>query len=128
MNNYEEYFYKELDDISGFRHEDIKNLDRYPVETAELVLKKLLGFACQAQNEANIVLGRKKIMEIDESWLRCHVTGCAENGLDLSDEWEYRRFVELILLAVPDLKESVLALGENSDNPEIRETADDFRE
>lgn len=43
-------------------------------------------------------------------------------------QMEYRRFLELIVYAVPDLKESVLALGENSENAEIRETAKDYRD
>lgn len=128
IDGYEENINNKLDEISGFRHEDINNLDRYPAETADLVLQMLLGFACQAQNDANIVLGRKKIMEINENWLRLHVIECAESSLDLSDEWEYRRFVELIVLALPDLKKSVLAMGENSDNVEIREIVDDYRD
>lgn len=128
MGIYEERLYRKLDEINGFQHEKIRYLDRYPVETAELVLKELLRCACQAQNEANIILGRTKISEVNEDWLQIHIVECAEKYLDLSDEWEYRRFLELIVHAVPDLKESVLALGENSENAEIRETAKDYRD
>lgn len=127
MNRYEEQLYKELDDINGFRHGDIKNLDRYPAKTADMVLKTLLEWACQPQNDTAIELGRKKILEINGNWLRLHMIRCAESCLDLSDEWEYRRFVELVVLAAPDLKAPVLALGENSENAEIRETVDDYR-
>ncbi len=128
MNVYEEHLCRKLNKLPGFRYDDIKELDKYPEETAASVLKTLLLLACQAQNEANIILGRNKILELNYSWLKLHIIETAERCLDLSDEWEYRRFLELIILAVPDLKESVLALGENSENSEIRQAAEDFRD
>lgn len=128
MNMYEEQLCRKLNKLPGFRYEDIKELDKYPEVTAAWVLKILLQLACQAQNEANIILGRNKILEINYSWLKLHIMETAGECLDLSDEWEYRRFLELIILAVPDLKESVLALGENSQNGEVRQAAEDFRD
>lgn len=128
MDKYEEYLCHKLNQIDGFHYENIKRLEKCPAETADLVLKTLIEWACQSQNEANIMLGRKKILEINGGWLRLHIVECARNCLDLSDEWEYRRFLELIVLAAPELKASALALGEDSENSEIREAADDFRD
>ena len=31
--------------------------------------------------------------------------------IDCSDEWEYRRLVELVVLVLPELKQEVLKLG-----------------
>lgn len=47
-------------------------------------------------------------------------------NIDYSDEWEYRRLVELVMLCVPELKECVLAKGENSENAEVREVVEDY--
>ncbi len=128
MNRYEEFLNRELDKIQGFRHDDRKNLEKYPAETVKAVLNILLEWACQAQNFANIELGRKGISEISSRLLKTYLLECAESCLDLSDEWEYRRFLEVVELASPDLMEAALALGEKSENAEVRETAAEFRD
>ena len=44
-----------------------------------------------------------------------------------SDEWEYRRLVELVVLVLPELKQEVLKLGAQSENEEMREVVEDFQ-
>jgi len=50
----------------------------------------------------------------------------AKDAIDLSDEWEYRRFVELVVAAVSELKEKALEIGMKSCNVDIREAAFDY--
>ena len=79
-----------------------------------------------AQNYVPIELGRKKIDEINKKWLCDNLIRVSRKCIDFSNEWEYRRLVELVVEAVPKLKGELLKLGENSENLEIREVVEDF--
>lgn len=88
----------------------------------------LVQNACLGQNCAPIEIGRKKIEEIsNRQWLIKHFMEAADENIDYSDDWEYRRLVELVVLHVPELKENVLAKGADSENDEIREVVEDYR-
>jgi hypothetical protein len=51
----------------------------------------------------------------------------AADSLPLGDEWEYRRLLELYQQLDPGLQHRLVEGGLGSDNPEIREAAEDFR-
>ena len=126
IDPFEEMLISELNKISGFNYEDISKLDKLPLETSLEVLKVLVGFACESQNTALIMLGRTNICKIDKSWLAKHLIEVAKSCLDLNDEWEYRRLFELVLEAVPELKQEVADIGFNSANDDINEAAADL--
>lgn len=128
MNQYECRLLKDLEKCSGFNYHDVKLVDKYPIKVSLQVLKVLLEWACQPQNIAAIELGRKKIAEIDGLWLQQHLLEVATQCVDFSDEWEYRRFVELVVIVTPNLKNRVLMIGMHSDNEEIREVVEDFKD
>lgn len=114
---------KTLDSI----YDDISHLDKYPLSVSKKVLGILIQNACVGQNCGPIELGRKKIGEINNrDWLIKYFMEVADENIDYSDEWEYRRLVELVMLCVPELKECVLAKGENSENAEVREVVEDY--
>ena len=46
--------------------------------------------------------------------------------LDLDDEWEYRRLVELLLEIAPQFVERYLEIGRSSNVADVREAAEDF--
>lgn len=126
IDPFEEMLISELNKISGFNYEDISKLDKLPLETSLEVLKVLVGFACESQNTALIILGRTNICKIDKSWLAKHLIEVAKSCLDLNDEWEYRRLFELVLEAVPELKQEVADIGFNSADDDIKEAAADL--
>ena len=126
IDPFEEMLISELNKISGFNYEDISKLDKLPLETSLEVLKVLVGFACESQNTALIMLGRTNICKIDKSWLAKHLIEVAKSCLDLNDEWEYRRLFELVLEAVPELKQEVADIGFNSADDDIKEAAADY--
>ena len=123
---FEEMLISELNKINGFNYEDISKLDKSQLETSLEVLKVLVGFACESQNTALIILGRANICKIDKQWLAKHLIEAAKSCLDLNDEWEYRRLFELVLEAVPELKQEVADIGLNSADDDIKEAAADY--
>lgn len=127
-NRYEEWLIKELQKIDNFPYEDIELLDKYPLEVSKQVLKVLIENSCLGQNYESIEIGRKKINEIDKNWLKQYFVEVASTCIDYSEEWEYRRLVELVLLVVPELKQRILEFGEKSENEEIREVVEDFQD
>ena len=49
-------------------------------------------------------------------------------SIDINDDWEYRRFLELCDLISIDLLRWAISLNENSTDPYITEVVDDFKE
>ena len=128
INRYEVWLIEELQKIDNFPYEDIKILDKYPLEVSKQVLKLLIENSCLGQNYGPIELGRKKINEIDKNWLKQYFVEVASACIDYSDEWEYRRLVELVLLVVPELKQKILEFGKKSENEEILEVVGEFQD
>ena len=132
MNNkstYEIDLMQKVNKISNDLYDDIKNLDKYSLSASKQVLEILIGNACLGQNIMPIRLGREKIGEIlNHDWLMKHFMEAADEVIDYSDEWEYRRLVELVMICIPELKESVLSRGMNSEDEEIREVVEDFKD
>ena len=127
INWYETWLIEEIQRINNFPYEDIKSLDKYPLDISKQVLKVLSEYACQGQNYGPIVLGRKKINEIDKAWLKQYFIEVASMCIDYSDEWEYRRLMELVVCVIPELKQEVLKLGVQSENEEVRDVVEDFQ-
>jgi hypothetical protein len=95
---------------------------------AHRALGLLLEYACKAQNTGMILSARKAIAEIPSSWLELNLSQVAEEYLDIQDEWEFRRLLELLRFSCPNLLRHFLEVGRASSNPEVREAADDFSE
>ena len=128
-NPYEIWLRDEVNKVSDGIYDDIQHLDQYPLTVAKQVLGILIQNACLGQNDGPIRLGRKKTGEIiNHDWLVQYFMEVADQNIDFSDEWEFRRLAELVILCVPELKESVLAKGANSEDEEIREAAEDYRD
>ena len=127
INRYETWLNKAIQRIENFPYEDIKLLDKYPLEVSKQVLKVLIEYACVGQNYGPIEISRKKINEIDKNWLKQYFIEVASTCIDYSDEWEYRRLVELVVFVVPELKQKILELGVHSENEEVREVVEDFQ-
>lgn len=121
-------FRKKLIEIDGFRVENISSLHKYPADTSERVLKELLLFACDTTNEVYITYARNCIQRINRKWRLEHILESAKECLDFSDDWEYQRFLELIDLSAFELMQDVILIGKDSENPEVKDSSQDFRE
>ena len=59
------------------------------------VLRYLLALSCESQNVTNIELGRETVAALPGPWLVERIHALAERRLDLANEWECRRLLEL---------------------------------
>jgi ATP-dependent RNA circularization protein (DNA/RNA ligase family) len=88
----------------------------------------LLEVSCRAQNARNIELGRRALLSLPRDWLLGRIERIAQSTLDLEDEWEYRRLLELYRALEESLAQRLAARGLGSLNAEVREAAEDFLE
>ena len=108
--------------------EHLEAVPTLEAQTGEAVLRYLLGLACQAQHSANIVLGRRALWGLPRAWVLLHIERCAEPLLELGDEWEYRRLLEVYQQLDADLVHRLALRGLTSPESEIRETAQEWFE
>jgi hypothetical protein len=90
-------------------------------------LRAAVQLACQPSYVPRIVQGREHVMGMPRAWVLEHITCIADQALDLNDEWEYRRLLELLDSLEPGLAQRFVLHGLSSPHPEIREAAGDFR-
>lgn len=128
MDIYEKRIINDIETVQVGCYYSIMDIDKYPKEMACEILQKLLEWACQPQNMTAIAIARKKIREINKDWLSEYLLEVTETCIDFSDEWEYRRLLELVVDVVPEMKEHFLEFGLDSENEGIREIVEDYKE
>lgn len=92
------------------------------------ILKEGLESACQASYVPNIVTGRKKILALPRQWVIKNIHTIAQEMLDLSDEWEYLRLVEVYKELDEGLLKMLIDVGLQSKNEDIKGAADHYRQ
>jgi hypothetical protein len=117
MDTYQKDLWKHLERVSQLEP-----------ESGDAVLSYLLELACQSQHTGNIERGRKALLRLPRDWVLQHIERVAEPLLQLNDEWEYRRLLEVYEHLDKELVQKLVYRGLTSQNPEIRETAADYRE
>jgi hypothetical protein len=90
-------------------------------------LQAALGRACQAQNVSVITRGRSEILAMPRDEILRNIERVAADSLPLGDEWEFRRLLELYEQLDRGLLKRLVEGGLQSENPEFREAAEDFR-
>lgn len=125
-------FEKDISDainkITDEGYSNIKSLNELPIDKAREILSILLEFACKGQTHAYINISRKLILQIPLNWLLDNFIIVVETTIDLNDEWEYRRLLELASYISKELLKWGVDIGLNSKNTEINEAAEDFKE
>jgi hypothetical protein len=87
-----------------------------------------LELACQCQHIRTISAGRRAIVDLPRPWVLGNLLRVAGEALNLSDEWEYRRLLEVCELINAGLPAALIHQGRGSVNAEVREAAEDFSE
>lgn len=131
VNLSHDYLQWVIERLNGIEENLWFNLDRVPQLDplkGEAVLVLLLKLACHSQNIANIEIGRKGILAIPKEWVLHHIEQLAEPLLQLEDDWEYRRLLEVYELLDDSLKRRLAVRAKNHSNPDIREAGEDFLE
>ncbi len=117
MNTYQKDLWKHLEVVSQLEP-----------EIGDAVLCYLLELACQSQHIGNIELGRKALLELPRAWVLQHIERVAAPLLQLHDEWEYRRLLEVYARLDRNFAQNLVRWGLKSQNPEIQEAGQDFLE
>jgi hypothetical protein len=110
--------------MDSFQENLWANLDLAPHldgVVAEAMIAYLLELACQCQNMRNMTLGRMTLWALPEQWLSEQIESIAEPLLQLNNDWEYRRLLEVYWRLDKSLVRKLALRGLNNPNPEIRE-------
>ena len=97
-----------------------------PGTKAHDALTYLLKLACQAQNARNIELARWAFQSLPREWLMPHLELLAAAVLNLDDEWEYRRLLELCAPLDRTFARRWAQRALTNRNAEIKEAGEDF--
>lgn len=100
------------------------------------IIQGALQLACQAQNINRINTGRKVLKALignKQSQLdKLNINNIEETAfkyLDFDDEWEYRRYLELIkYLALSELYSEAIKKGKQSTNQEVNDVAEEWKD
>lgn len=117
---------KALDNILPGAYDSIEKMEDFSIQVRKNLLEVLIKYACESQNVNVIMLARNRIKKIPSSCLSCIFLEVSDAVIDFQDEWEYRRLLELVREAVPDLLRVFIDRGLLSKGTEIREAAEDF--
>ncbi|WP_374017323.1 hypothetical protein ABU162_24660 [Paenibacillus thiaminolyticus] len=118
---------EELDKVLPDAYDSIEKIEQLPLQIGLRLLRILIEYACKSQNIGPILLARDRIKNISSKWLFVYFPEAAKECICIEDEWEYRRLLELVYEAVPQLLEAYIEQGLLSDNDEVQEAAMDFR-
>lgn len=108
-----------------FRTSEIMALSE---ETASEVVGKLISWACQPTNIMPITIARNCLKQFPIEWVSLKIKQTVFRFIDITDDWDYRRLLELCELISLDLLKWAIELNEKSTNSDIAEAVDDFNE
>ncbi len=128
MHLYEEMIRDRLNQTAGkdiwFKIKEIMDL---PETTVDAVVCELLGYACSSTNIMPITIGRECLQAFPSEFITEKIRKLALSAIDINDDWDYRRLLEVAELISEDLLIWALSLGEDSDDYDITEAHNDFK-
>ncbi|MGG4195699.1 MULTISPECIES: hypothetical protein [unclassified Paenibacillus] len=127
VHPYELRIREDLDKVLPNAYDSIEKVEKLPLETGLNLLKILIEYACMSQNIVLITLAREQLKKIPLKWLTQYFLEVANGSVDFDDEWEYLRLLELVREAVPELLDGLIDRGLLSENDEVQEAAEWFR-
>ncbi|MDD6278833.1 MAG: hypothetical protein PUA81_03460 [Oscillospiraceae bacterium] len=97
-------------------------------EIASEVVGELISWACQPTNVMPITIARNCLKQFPVEWVSPKIKQTVFRFVDITDDWDYRRLLELCELLSLDLLKWAIELNDKSTNPDIAEAVDDFNE
>ena len=97
-------------------------------EIAANIVSELVGWACKPTNILPISIARNCLKQFPVEWVSLRIKYIALKSIDITDDWDYRRLLELSEIISLDLLKWAITLGEKSNNFDILEAVDDFNE
>ena len=105
----------------------LDRIDKLPDSAGKMIVNTLLEEACQSQHIGKITAARKAMLTLPRAWLSGVLPDAIGEAVDLSDEWEYRRLIELLRELKSDLYHVYIAFGIAAGSGEIYEAATDLK-
>jgi hypothetical protein len=112
-------FRQKLDSFEPGLSSNLNRIVELDPDSRRKVFEYILSAACVAQNPLNIDLGRATIIAMPRSWVLENLEAAAEPLL--SDEWCYRRLLELCWKLDQELVQRLALRAVTDENAEIKE-------
>ena len=129
MHMYEKAIANSLNNIANkeiyFSVSDIMTLSD---EITSEIVGELVSWACTPTNIMPITIGRNCLKQFPIEWVSSKIKQTVFHFINIADDWDYRRLLELCDLISSDLLKWAITLGENSTNSDIIEAVNDFKE
>jgi len=120
-------FARKLDSFGDGLSGDLGSVRAFGDKVAEDVLRFLVECACRSQSSDAIEQGRRGLQSLPRVWLFERLVEVSRSALDLDDEYELRRLLEVcVLLDDADTTRRFVEAGRHSRNPDCSETAEEF--
>ncbi|MGN1037538.1 MAG: hypothetical protein ACI4PX_07170, partial [Ruminococcus sp.] len=84
--------------------------------------------ACNPTNIMPITIARNCLKQFPIEWVSLKIKQTVFRFIDINDDWDYRRLLELCELISLDLLKWTIELNEKSTIHDIAEAVDDFNE
>lgn len=128
LDPYEEKIRKKINKIAN---EDIyfKPLEimQKSEDVVDGIICELLSNACCGQNVLPIEISRRLLRTFPIEWICCKIKKLVFQSININDDWDYRRLLELAELISKDLLIWAISLSDNSEDPDIIEASNDFK-
>jgi hypothetical protein len=119
--------YRKVDSIHPNASSQLDRIAELPDEAGRRIVNTLLKQACESQHLGNIVSARRALLGLPRAWLSRVLQDAIGAGVDLDDEWEYRRLIELLKELNLQLFETYIDYGVASGSGAIHEAAEDLK-
>jgi hypothetical protein len=95
-DRFREDLHLKIDSVSPGASGRLDRIDEFPDSAGRAIVKVLLRQACESQHVGHIASAREALLRLPRAWRSSVLPDAIEGVVDLGDEWEYRRLIELL--------------------------------
>jgi len=122
---YAAWFKRDLDALDPDLASQLWRLESFPLATQRAAVEMFLSYACTPTNMYSIELGRAGLLETPPRVVRDHLAHAVRTTINLSDEWELRRLLEILCFVDVDMARGFASAAAVASDPEIAEAGED---
>ncbi|MFO0549699.1 MAG: hypothetical protein U0271_15005 [Polyangiaceae bacterium] len=115
-----------IDAVAPGAYAQLADVSTFDEEQARRIACVILQACCAAQHVGSILAGRKAFKQLPVAWTKVNLQSVVGEAVDLTDAWEFRRFLELLHESNSEMLRGYVAAGLSSNDPEICEIACEF--